>query len=246
MSNTTKKSRSTKTARKGRSSKKQSSNAVGLWLVGGAALIVVLVIALVAFGQSTPQVDTAQYAELPSDWLEGRVLGDPAAPVTIQTWEDFLCPACQQWTSEIKPQVMEDFVNEGLVKIEYNYLPLAQHDPGATMGALSAECAADQGAFWPYHDTLFAVGASQGMGGFTLEKLVGYAEDLNLNSSEFTQCVTTQKYEDLITNSRVQAAELGVNSTPSVFVNGQRLTNPFDYNELTAAVEAATASASGE
>jgi protein-disulfide isomerase len=246
MSKAAKRPRSTQTSRKARGSQRKSSNSIGLWLIGGAVVIVALVVALVVAGQSTPQVDTAQYAELPNDWVNGRVVGDPAAPVTIQAWEDFLCPACQQWTSQIKSQVMDDFVSEGQVKIEFNYLPLAQHDPGATLGALAAECAAEQGAFWPYHDMIFAVAASQGMSGFTLERLVGYAEELDLDSSQFTQCVSSQRHIDVVQESRMRAVELGINSTPSILVNGQLMENPFDYNELTAAVENALGTANAE
>lgn len=222
----------------------QGTNAIGLWLIGGAVVIVGLVIALVFVNQSAATIDSAQYEGLSNEWLNRTTLGDPDAPVTVQAWEDFLCPACGQWTREIKPQLTTEFVETGQVKIEYNFLPLSQHDPGATQGAMAALCAADQGAFWPYHDKLFSAAATEGAGGFTLERLIDYAQELDLDEGTFSQCVTSQEHAQIIQTSLQQAQTLGLNSTPSVLVNGERLSNPFDYEALSTAIETAAGAAS--
>lgn len=221
------------------------SKNIGLWLIGGAVVIVALVIALVFANQSAATIDSEQqYEGLPSEWINGNVLGDPNAPVMVQVWEDFLCPACAQWTREIKSQLTTDYVEAGQVKIQFNYLPLSQHDPGATQGALAAACAGDQGAFWPYHDRLFSAAATSGAAGFTLERLIDYAQELNLDESAFAQCVTTQEHIQSIQESLQQAQAVGIASTPSVLVNGELMSNPFDYAALSAAIEAAAGSAS--
>jgi len=132
---------------------------------------------------------------------------------------------------------LADYIETGQAKLDFRYFPLTQHDPGATLGAMAVECAADQGAFWPYHDKLFAAAAAQGAGGFTPERLIDYAVELDLDQQQFTQCLATQEHQEYVQNSRRQAVEMGLNSTPSVLVNGELLSAPFDYDALTAEVE---------
>ncbi|MEZ4633574.1 MAG: thioredoxin domain-containing protein [Caldilineaceae bacterium] len=78
-------------------------------------------------------------------------LGNPDAPVVIQGWEDFRCPACSQWTRTIKPQLMANYIQpdgvDGSVRSEYHYFPLTSHGETAFLAAQAAECAADQGGF---------------------------------------------------------------------------------------------------
>jgi len=92
MATRRKRTSSARTSRSSSAGKKRAgnSNRVGLWLVGGATVLVVLVIVLVSTTQSPAAVDAEKYADLPDDWINRNVLGDPDAPVTIQTWEDFL------------------------------------------------------------------------------------------------------------------------------------------------------------
>lgn len=66
------------------------SNSVGIWLVGGATLLVLLVVAFVIWNQRPAPVDPGAYAAYDPSWLAGRTLGDPNAPVTVQVWDDFL------------------------------------------------------------------------------------------------------------------------------------------------------------
>jgi len=213
------------------------NSSIGLWLVGGGFVIVVLIVVLINWSNSQA-IQASTQIDVPVAWQNRNVLGDPNAPVTVEAWEDFLCPSCGQWTSTVEPKLIEDFIKTGKAKFVYQYFPLSSHGPGATLGAMAAECAADQGAFWPYHGVLFQVAASQGASGFTVERLISQAETANLDSRTFTQCMTGQKYRTKIQESVNQATNtLRLTGTPSVIVDGRLLENAFDYAAISSLIE---------
>jgi protein-disulfide isomerase len=226
--------RATKTRRK------SDSNNIGIWIIGVAVTIVLVVVAAVAF-QSRPASLAVTAPDVPAEWLIGTTMGNPEAPVTLQAWEDFMCPACRQWTSTVEPQLIEDYIKTGQVRIEFHQFPLSIHAPGAEMGAMASLCANDQNAFWTYHNRLFPA-QDQGQAGFTIDALVRYADELGLDSRALMDCMSSQKYRDQVVASGNEAISLGLNATPSILVNGVRMNNPFDYEgEVKAAIESALA-----
>jgi protein-disulfide isomerase len=226
--------RATKTRRK------TDSNNIGIWIIGVAVTIVLVVVAAVAF-QSRPASLAVAAPDLPAEWLVGTTMGSPDAPVILQAWEDFMCPACRQWTSTVEPQLIEEYVKTGQVRIEFHQFPLSIHAPGAEMGAMASLCANDQNAFWTYHNRLFPA-QDQGQAGFTIDALVRYADELGLDSRALMDCMSSQKYRDQVLASGDEAIRLGLNATPSILVNGVRMNNPFDYEgEVKSAIESALA-----
>lgn len=215
----------------------KKKNSLTPWFIGGGILFVALiVIAVLANGRG----GTAAIAppDIPEEWLQERLtMGNPDAVVTVEAWEDFLCPACQQWNSTIKPRLFEEYIKTGLIRLEFHQFPLQMHAPGAQMSAIATECAADQNAFWPYHDRVFQEAANRGQAGTTLDRLVDYADDLGLNTNTFRQCVTSQQHATTVNESVNEAVALGLNSTPSILINDQLMEAPFDYNALSAEIE---------
>lgn len=116
-------------------------------------------------------------------------------------------------------------------------MPLSTFEPGTTQGALAAECAADQDAFWPYHDRLFVATSTQGQAGFLPERLIEYAEELGLDVGEFTPCLINQIHRDTIQEVIQKAVNDDINSTPTLVVNGQKMANAFDYDALSAEID---------
>jgi protein-disulfide isomerase len=215
---------------------------VGLLIVGGGAIVVLLlVIVLVIANRPTP-VSAEVYEGLPSTWVERRSLGNPDAPVVIQAWEDFRCPACAAWAQQIKPRLLNNYISPdgeiagGMVRLEFHHFPLTSHGETAINAAQASECAADQGMFWPYHDRLFTV-TNEGPAGFTIDRLTNYAGELGLDRNQFSQCLLSQKYFNDVQRSVGQAISMGLDATPSVLINGQRLPQPFDYQALTSEIQ---------
>lgn len=120
----------------------------------------------------------------------------------------------------------------GKVYFVYRDFPLISIHPGALLAAHVANCAADQGAFWPMHGRIFRGYELQewGRGSTDLPVFLGYASELNLDPTQLRQCVETSKHGPRITRDYREASELGVRSTPTFLVNGQLVigARPFD------------------
>jgi protein-disulfide isomerase len=198
----------------------------------------VVLIGLVVFLNSRSTQIPVKTLDLPADWINGTSMGDPAATVTVQAWEDFLCPHCRDWTAQIEPQLVEEYVKTGKIRFEYRHLPLQNFEPGSMLGAQASLCAADQNAFWPYHDVLFGPAHNRGQAGFTFEALTDFANEVGLNEADFVQCLSSQRHRPALDEARQQASQMQINSTPTVLINGARIDNPFDYTALKAQIDA--------
>ena len=220
-------------------SKKQSSSA-GVWIVIGAVLLLGLVV-LLLWLNNRPATVSVTAPDVPAAWIDGKSLGDPNAPVVVQLWEDFVCPACQQFTRTVEPQLINDFVKAGTARLEFHQFPLSQHAPGALMAANASECAADQNMFWPYQDRVFQAAESRGQAGLVFDELVKHAEATGLDTDQFKTCMNSLQFDNDIAQSLTETQQLGLSSTPSILVNGVLAENPFDYNALKAQIDAAAA-----
>jgi protein-disulfide isomerase len=94
-------------------------------------------------------------------------------------------------------------------------LPLTSIHPDAMSAAIAAMCAEDQGAFWPFHDKLFSDEY-----GLNRNAYIQYAADLGLDGSAFETCLDSGKFDDFIRQDMDFAFNLGVQSTPTFFING--------------------------
>lgn len=112
----------------------------------------------------------------------------------------------------------------GKVYYIYRDLPLVQIHPGALQAAHAANCAADQGKFWPMNERLFAGQASRewGSGGQQdAQVFATYAQELGLDSVALQACIEDNRHAAQIEADLREAAGRGLNSTPSFVVNGQ-------------------------
>jgi protein-disulfide isomerase len=219
-----------------RTGKQAKRSSLSLWLVGGGLFFIAL-IAIVVIANTRQNTVPATTLDLPAGWISGTQLGNPEAKVTIQAWEDFLCPACAQWTAQVKPRLTEDYIKPGAVRLEFHQFPLDSHAPGSYMGAQASECAAEQNAFWPYHDVLFQAQRSQGQAGFTLDSLTKTAAGLELNQSQFSQCMGSQEKLPAVEAALQEAISLGLDRTPSILINGKRMEDPFAYEAINAEID---------
>jgi protein-disulfide isomerase len=103
--------------------------------------------------------------------------------------------------------------------------------PESSLAAEAAECAAEQGQFFPYHDLLFQNQGPENAGYLTQERLAGFAQQLGLDKGRFTACLNSHKYRETVDQATSEALAIGVRSTPTVFINGRRVRNPLDLDE---------------
>ncbi len=237
---TTSASRRARTARRG---KPGSSSSLTGWIIGAGVFFVIL-IGLVVYLNSRSTVIPVTELNVPTEWIEGTSLGDPNAAVTVQVWEDFLCPHCQNWTAQVKPQLVSQYVDTGLARFEFRNLPLPGFQPGSGMGAQAGLCAADQGQFWPYHDALFDAGRTRGQTGFTYNALLQMATELGLDTTDFQSCMSSQRHASTLGSLAQQANELQISSTPTMLINGKIIPDPFNFSLIQAEIDALLASGS--
>jgi protein-disulfide isomerase len=174
----------------------------------------------------------------------GVTRGVNTAPVKIMVFSDYMCPWCAVYATTIENQVRETFIDNGKAVEVYYDFPLGGAHVHSFLAARAARCAEDQGKFWEYHDTLFSKQRD-----WSYEKtpptdmFIGYADDLGLDHKAFTSCLESDKHADLVEWNRQMGSEAGVNSTPSVFINGRAAESPLDFDKLSAEINAALGTA---
>lgn len=154
------------------------------------------------------------------------VLGDANAPVTIVEFSDYECPFCKRHFDETLPQLIENYVDTGKVKIVYRDLPLSFHDPMATKEAVAANCAREQGGdskYFHYHDEIFTRTISNG-NGLSEADLTTIATDVGLNLNSFNTCLTDPAQEEEVKKDLADAGKAGATGTPT-FVIGKSTSN---------------------
>jgi protein-disulfide isomerase len=180
----------------------------------------------------------------------GREMGDPNAPVLVEVWEDFQCPACRTYATEIAPLVVQNYVVPGTVHYIFHHYPFLD-DRAPTkesdQAANASMCAAEQDMFWEYHDYLFANWNQENAGAFSDKRLVAFAESLGLDMDQFNACFSDNRYKDVIDQDLADGTKAGVTGTPSIFVNGVIVKPGFvpSFDEIAQAIDAA-ASTSGQ
>ena len=150
------------------------------------------------------------------------VRGAEAARITLLEFADYECPYCQQ----IRP-VLERIEAEykGTLAFAYKDYPLAMH-PNAQKAAEAAHCAGAQSKFWEYHDMLG--------GGKSLDPsaLKGYARELKLDAAAFDKCLDGGEKSELVKTQLSEAQALGLQGTPTLFVNGRYISGALTYERV--------------
>ena len=142
-------------------------------------------------------------------------VGPATAPVTLVEFSDFQCPFCQRVEPTLK-QLRAKYGDK--LRIVWKDFPLTQIHPQAFKAGEAGHCAGDQGKYWEYHDRLFE--NQQALQPADLKK---HATDLGLDAAAFASCLDSSKYGERVRDGVSLGTSLGVNSTPTVFINGRRL-----------------------
>jgi protein-disulfide isomerase len=128
-------------------------------------------------------------------------VGETSAKVTLDVYEDFLCPACRAFEETYAGDI-EKHVADGTVQVRYHMLPMLNErsdPPGYSMDSANAGlCAADAGRFPAFHESLFADQPEEGSRGWDRQQLAKLGETLGITSEEFSECVTSGAHDDLV------------------------------------------------
>jgi protein-disulfide isomerase len=150
---------------------------------------------------------------------QGLSMGDPNAPVKVEEYGDFQCPACRIFHESQEGPLIENYIKTGVVY--FTYIPFSFIGDESVKAAEAAYCAADQGKFWEYHDMLYANQTAENKGDFADSRLVAFADYLNMDMAKFNDCFDTRSYKKQVADDYAKAQRNQVDRTPSFIVNGQ-------------------------
>lgn len=147
---------------------------------------------------------------------ESPVKGRRDAPVTIVEFSDFQCPGCKTYQALVN-QVLQLYPKD--VKLVYKEFPLAEIHANAVGAAKAALAAARQGKFWEMHDMMYQNQDELGM-----NELKQYAQNVGLDVLQWQKDFSSPEVQQQLTREADEGRAAGVDSTPSFFVNGRRIT----------------------
>jgi protein-disulfide isomerase len=202
---------------------------VGLVIIAGLAALALIIALRDSGGGRFVDELTAAKAALPLDMADGRTLGNPDAPVTLTMYEDFQCPFCLQFTALREPAIIDEFVKNGEVRLEFKHLPILGTE--SLRAARAAVCAAEQNVFWGFHHSLFLTQAEAGqfdserlnVGRFSDENLRRHAIEAGADGAQFDACFASADSLTAVQADIDEARNFGIQGTPGFAINGRPL-----------------------
>lgn len=172
------------------------------------------------------QMATIAAADAPS-------FGPKDSKVTIVEFSDFQCPYCSK-AAEVTAKIKEKYGSK--VHFVFRQYPLSFHQSaeGAAQAALAAN---EQGKFWEYHDQMF-----KNQTKLSREDLETYAKDVGLNVTKFKADLDANKHLERVKADMKMGNDVAVQGTPTMFLNGKRISNPTDFDAVSKDIESALGS----
>jgi protein-disulfide isomerase len=164
-------------------------------------------------------------------------LGSSAAPITLVEFADFQCPYCAEFFRTAWPRLIDQYVAVNHVALVFKHLPVL--GPESIWAAQAAECAADQGEFWAYHDALYAAQGGGEYWPYNPDNLIRLAEALTLDSTRFASCLDNDETLSRVQADYAEARQIGLRSTPAFLLDGQPLIGLWPYETFQAVIEQA-------
>jgi protein-disulfide isomerase len=190
----------------------------------GKAVTFVVVLVLLAFAYYfyAMNSDAGPVGE-PKVTESDHVRGNLSGTVTLVEFGDLQCPACGAYEPIVR-QVTSD--NSSILKVVYKHFPLTQIHQNALLAAKAAEAASIQGKFWEMHDMMYDHQTEWANTLSARDAFLAYAKTLELDTEKFASDMASQAVEDKIVAEYKEGTLLGVQGTPTFFVNGKKIDNP--------------------
>jgi protein-disulfide isomerase len=201
-------------------------------------IILILVIAVIGFGGmkfwkwiNTPTVPQTDLLVLNEN---DHIKGNPDAATTLIEYADYECPACAVYAGYVNQ--LDEELGENF-KLVFRNLPLVSIHKNAIPAAKAAEAADAQGKFWDMHNKLFEAQSEWESESNPMNKFVDYANDLGLDIEKFQTDYDSSQVQDKVNADLLNANQLRLNSTPTFFLDGTKITVPADYSGFRKLVE---------
>lgn len=174
--------------------------------------------------------------------LARRIDGDPLAvgavdaPLVLVEYSDYRCPFCAKFSRDTEPELLERYVDEGILRIEWRDMPIFGEQ--SLVAARAGRAAAEQGVFWEFNNAVFAAAPASGHADLNPAALRGFAEQAGVpDIDKFVSDAASEKYDDAIWSDAAAAQALGVVSTPSFSLNGHPMIGAQPTGLFTRAIE---------
>lgn len=181
------------------------------------------------------------------------VYGDENAPVTIVEFSDYECPFCaiaegnaeliEQFRAQAPdytapmPNVYEEYVQSGKVKVVFYNMPIASLHPQAELAHLAALCANEQDMWKEFHEKLFNDRSDWIEAADKTAKFKSYASEMGLDETQFNECLDSEKYSEQIENEIALGASYGVSGTPAFFIGKNFISGAQDYQTFKSLID---------
>jgi len=169
-------------------------------------------------GQGQRRAGPEEGKQYTFDLSERMPRGKEGAKVAIVEFSDFQCPYCQRMANSLE-DILKQYPND--VKIYFKHRPLTSIHQFAQPAAEAAEAARAQGKFWQMYDLIF-----KNRGALDQASLEKYAAEAGLNMAKYKEGMQSGAFKEAVNKDTAEAEKYGINSTPTLFINGYHVANP--------------------
>lgn len=163
-----------------------------------------------------------------------HVRGNPNGKLTIVEFSDFQCPFCSRFAPTVK-QVLDEYKDD--IRFVYRHFPLDSIHPYARPAAEASECAAEQGKFWEYHDSLF-----ERQDEFSNDFWSKLAKDLGLNVGKFDSCIKDGSGKQKVEDDYQSGIAAGARGTPYTVIGTAPISGALPYASIKQVIDQALGS----
>jgi protein-disulfide isomerase len=153
------------------------------------------------------------------------IIGKADAPITIIEFSDFQCPFCARFHIETLPSIINEYINNGQVKLVFRDFPIQSIHPNALPASVAAECANEQGKFKEMHDMLFE--KQKEWSNQNIENVMitfnQYASKIGIEEIKFDSCLKNGKYVEEIQKDLNDGRTYGISGTPGFFIGNNQI-----------------------
>jgi len=194
-----------------------------------AIIIIAVVGGALFFTRSNGKNNDVKPADVAKVTKADYVQGNPEAKVTLIEYGDFQCPYCGAVYPVLK-EVLPEYKKD--VRFVFRHFPITSIHPNSLVAHKAAEAAAEQNKFWEMHDKIYGNQAAWSSSTEPIKIFEGYAKDLKLNLDKFKKDFKDTATIDRINKVKGAGSAAGVESTPTLFINGKKMDSPRSSDEL--------------
>ncbi len=168
-------------------------------------------------------------------------MGEADAPVVMLAYSEFQCPFCGKFARDTAPTLIDQYVEDGTLRIEWRDFPYLGAE--STVAAKAGRAAAEQGSFWAFHDEMYADQLPPNSGRLDEDHVAGIAEELDLDVGQFLKDMDSRAVEEAVAADFAQGQAIGVTGTPAFVINGVPVIGAQPTDVFEKAIEQAAADA---